>query len=433
MRRALLLFVGVLLLAGTNQAQTGTDPNEPDTLIIDSAVAYITGSGAVPFYITNDETLSALEITVLHDGTGGVVIDSFSFDGGRLDIDGASNGFSVTDDSSAVVIFSFLNSTLLQAGTGEIGKLHFSYPQSAGTQLVTIDTTTIVEGFIEYQTTFKIDDILADPFIPQFIEGYMDIQETPESFDSIWVDTLEAEATHQVAIDVHQYNERDLAEIQLVLSYESGLLVYDSVTFTGTRGAAAASKTVQHQLSSSKLFIVTDFGDASPLAPGTGTIATLHFTVDESTPDTTFYIDTTTIGVSNVTQETLTAADGGGTFQPFFTEGWVEVVTATDADDQDNGESLPNSYALAQNYPNPFNPATQIGFSLPEATHVRLEVFNILGRSVGVLMDKDMTAGNHFVTFDAEHTSGGQLATGVYFYRITTDGFTQTRKMLLMK
>lgn len=89
---------------------------------------------------------------------------------------------------------------------------------------------------------------------------------------------------------------------------------------------------------------------------------------------------------------------------------------------------LPAQVELRQNYPNPFNPSTQIRFSLPVASLVRLEVFSILGQSVAVLADENRAAGVHIVEFDA---SG--LASGVYLYRLTTPGSTQTKVMNLLK
>lgn len=89
---------------------------------------------------------------------------------------------------------------------------------------------------------------------------------------------------------------------------------------------------------------------------------------------------------------------------------------------------LPISYRLEQNYPNPFNPSTTIRYSLPEATQVRVEVFSLLGQSVGVLMDGVQQAGVHQISFDAS-----DLTTGIYLYRLTTPAFTQTRQMMLIK
>ena len=89
---------------------------------------------------------------------------------------------------------------------------------------------------------------------------------------------------------------------------------------------------------------------------------------------------------------------------------------------------LPQQYELLQNYPNPFNPSTQIRYALPAASQVRLEVYNSVGQKVMVLVDGQQSAGYHQVSFNA---SG--LSSGVYLYKLSTPGFSQTKKMLLIK
>ena len=91
-------------------------------------------------------------------------------------------------------------------------------------------------------------------------------------------------------------------------------------------------------------------------------------------------------------------------------------------------EAVPESYSLDANYPNPFNPTTQIRFGLPEAARVRLVIYDLLGRQVHVLVDGVREAGRHEVVFTADH-----LPSGVYFYQLWTDSFTQTRHMVLTK
>ena len=94
----------------------------------------------------------------------------------------------------------------------------------------------------------------------------------------------------------------------------------------------------------------------------------------------------------------------------------------------DNDDRQPNGYRLFQNYPNPFNPSTNISFALPIDSKVRIAVLNLLGEEVAELVNSEFLSGNHTITFDAtEYTSG------VYFYRLKTNEFVETKKMILIK
>jgi PKD repeat protein len=94
----------------------------------------------------------------------------------------------------------------------------------------------------------------------------------------------------------------------------------------------------------------------------------------------------------------------------------------------DGQRALPAEVALGQNHPNPFNPVTTIKYSLPAAGHVRLTVYNLRGQVVESLVDQTVGAGHHSVTWDARRHSSG-----VYFYRLETPGFSETRKMIMLK
>lgn len=89
---------------------------------------------------------------------------------------------------------------------------------------------------------------------------------------------------------------------------------------------------------------------------------------------------------------------------------------------------LPKEYALDQNYPNPFNPSTTIKYQIPADANISLKIYDVLGNEVDELVNEFKTAGFYEVKFNAS-----KLTSGVYFYRIESDNFTQTRKMLLMK
>ena len=103
------------------------------------------------------------------------------------------------------------------------------------------------------------------------------------------------------------------------------------------------------------------------------------------------------------------------------------VDDPTDVDDPDLA-ILPDRVSLAQNYPNPFNPTTTIAFSLPARSRVRLDVIDILGRTVDGLDLGQLSGGDHHIEYNATG-----LASGVYFYRLETDHGSQTRKMMLLK
>lgn len=94
---------------------------------------------------------------------------------------------------------------------------------------------------------------------------------------------------------------------------------------------------------------------------------------------------------------------------------------------EDENQVVDNFY-LAQNFPNPFNPSTKINFGLKSSSNVEVSVYNILGNKVATLVNEFKSAGNHSVSFNASN-----LSSGIYFYKIVTNGFVQTRKMILEK
>lgn len=102
--------------------------------------------------------------------------------------------------------------------------------------------------------------------------------------------------------------------------------------------------------------------------------------------------------------------------------------TSNYSDEIEADISIPDQNMLSQNYPNPFNPSTRISFNLTSRDFVTLKIYNVLGTEVATLIDEDLEAGYHEVDFNAEG-----LTSGVYFYTISSDKFTITRKMTLIK
>ena len=112
--------------------------------------------------------------------------------------------------------------------------------------------------------------------------------------------------------------------------------------------------------------------------------------------------------------------------------------------DVEDNEPVVSGYQLFQNYPNPFNPATVIGYQISDNSHVTLKVFDFLGQEVATLVNQYQTTGKYEVIFNRQRTTrsaeagarrakSGQLTSGLYFYQLITNGFQQTKKMLLIK
>lgn len=98
-----------------------------------------------------------------------------------------------------------------------------------------------------------------------------------------------------------------------------------------------------------------------------------------------------------------------------------------------SSSALPTKFALNQNYPNPFNPTTTFSFDIPKESFVNLTVYDINGRVIKELVNNTVKVGSHRFVWNGKDTFGRQVASGMYLYRMTSDDFTQTKKLLLLK
>ena len=111
-----------------------------------------------------------------------------------------------------------------------------------------------------------------------------------------------------------------------------------------------------------------------------------------------------------------------------------EVLNVTKAGDNPtsidpiSNNTTPDKFTLHQNYPNPFNPSTSIMFDIPKSSKVKLSVYNTLGKEVAVLVNEELGAGQYNLAWN-----GAGQSSGVYYYRLETEGFTEVRKMMLIK
>ncbi|MGB2696542.1 MAG: T9SS type A sorting domain-containing protein [Candidatus Zixiibacteriota bacterium] len=94
---------------------------------------------------------------------------------------------------------------------------------------------------------------------------------------------------------------------------------------------------------------------------------------------------------------------------------------------------MASDFVVFQNYPNPFNPQTVIEYYLPRSTRVNLTIYNVLGRKIKVLVNNFQTKGIKSITWDGKDQKGRMVATGIYFYRLETTDYAESKKMLLIK
>ena len=104
---------------------------------------------------------------------------------------------------------------------------------------------------------------------------------------------------------------------------------------------------------------------------------------------------------------------------------WLSLV--------DQRAPVPELFSLRQNYPNPFNPVTNIEFKLPVTSDVRLSIYNFVGQEINTLVNERTAPGTYRVTWNGLNSHGQQVSTGVYFYRLETDQFMDTKKMVIIK
>lgn len=112
----------------------------------------------------------------------------------------------------------------------------------------------------------------------------------------------------------------------------------------------------------------------------------------------------------------------------FSVPGNIYELTNPSIGIQNISTEIPAVFSLKQNYPNPFNPSTNVKFSIVKAGDVKVVVYDVRGREVQTLVNERLQAGTYEVTFD-----GSMLNSGVYFYKLTANGFTDTKRMLLIK
>lgn len=240
-----------------------------------------------------------------------------------------------------------------------------------------------------------------------------------------------------VNIPIRLTNDRSIAGLDMRLSYDALAESLHSVT-RGERVADWEFFDAVSGTGSGEIHIVgfseplpVDTANPIVMPAGSGTVAYLNFKIY----DQPIFVGSFT-EVNFVFPDTLdnvmydSAGNLVGQNEITYVNGGIDLRTTGVSDRTGN---RPGEFRLGQNFPNPFNPQTAIEFYLPASGHTNLTIYDVLGRTVFRLVDKDLPAGAHSAVWGGRDAGGFPVSSGVYFYRLASGSFHQTKKMILAK
>jgi hypothetical protein len=234
-------------------------------------------------------------------------------------------------------------------------------------------------------------------------------------------------ADNEVVVPLEVTNSEKLVAIDIPLEYSEGATL-DRVEFTErVEYFDFKHANIDNENNRVVIGLISMVAHEKPdLDAGSGPIANMIFTVEDGVDE----IEIKAIELKNPDHSLMyywndysSGRPEVRTIQPEFETLHLPV----------NPTVVPKAFALKQNSPNPFNPVTRVSFDLPKASDVRVSVFNVLGQHVKDLVDEYKEAGSYEVIWDGTDNYGASVASGIYFYRIKTSEFSDTKKMLLLK
>ena len=211
-------------------------------------------------------------------------------------------------------------------------------------------------------------------------------------------------------------NDVSVNGLHFILKYDPDLITPLNISPTD-KGASLTGSYASLSGDNKINFIVYD-NSFSLAVSDSGKIFEIEYSVTDSLGDST---------ITDLIFTEAMAADSGMIILPFeFINGEISISSAEGVGEGD--VNLPAKYELFQNYPNPFNPTTKVSFVISHSSLVTLRVYDSLGREVATLVNEKRNAGKYEVIFD-----GSNLPSGVYFYRLHTDRYTNAKKLILLK
>jgi len=242
---------------------------------------------------------------------------------------------------------------------------------------------------------------------------------------------------NEITVPISVVHDEDLVAMDIPLEWSDGVTL-TNVSFADTRVDYFDAKIANINEETNRVLIgliSMVYERKETLKPGNGVIAELTFRVDDATIE---QFDITPFEATNPGHSLALVYNDWSSGKPLVDhvnpqlEGNTVLLTKNPSDSEP-GSMVPKSYSLGQNFPNPFNPSTTLLYSLKQAGHVQLSIYNILGQNVRTLVDEYQDANTYTKVWDGCDDSGQPVASGIYMYRIKSGDFTDIKKMVLMK
>ncbi|MBN2288638.1 MAG: T9SS type A sorting domain-containing protein [Candidatus Glassbacteria bacterium] len=374
---------------------------------------------AVKLMVTTDKNVAGASFTV-------------NFDKAKLQIASTAAGADAASMTPVGVEVSSANGD----GSLEVSLVDFTFsnPIAAGaSKEVYAITFTIVAGTAAGDVALSLTDVSlsdesAGEITVELTDGMVTVtggQVTPPTPPTdknvVYALPVEGTAGQTASVKIGINTLSEIAGASFTIVFDPSLIQLTSAVQTG---AAASMTPVGLEIAAANAdgtleVSLVDFTFSNPIAVGQGEIMELQFSFQSA--------GTATFQLTDISMSDPDAGD-------VAFEEWTPTPTGNEAL---AAADLPRASALTQNSPNPFNPSTTISYSVRGSgvatAQVSLKVYNLRGQLVRTLVDEVKPAGSYTVHWDGHSDNGSQVASGVYFYRMKTQDFVQTRKMVLLK
>ncbi len=339
-----------------------------------------------------------------------------------------------TPDSIFIYTDSITNYTLPIAITN-FGADTLNWTATKSSSWFTIDTssgsdddtiTILIDSTVAYGRYTGYIDIVDSLSYNKAIQVPVILDYYQTSTDTLSFSTANVATEQTVSISLTLDATNSLTEIHLPFQFDTTYVRLDSITEGVTSpDITSLAYTVNNTNGTALINLTMSQADTS-LNIGSSHLAELYFTAKSLLGTST--IDS--IITDSITTYTLDSASVR--YAPQVRAGSIDVDVATDINENED-IVLPDQIELLQNYPNPFNLSTTISYSLPSRSDVALNVYNILGQKIRLLLQLTQSAGNYQVIWDGRYNDGRIAPSGIYFYRLEANSHVFVKKMVLLK